>query len=71
LDQRWGVITLAHYWEGGMYDTEAIDTQPFYGFGGALRVYLRYVAIPALRFDATYNLEADEIFYNFTLGFAM
>ncbi|MCG8480158.1 MAG: BamA/TamA family outer membrane protein [Spirochaetales bacterium] len=71
LSQEWGALVLTHFWEAGMYDTDYIDTQNFYGFGGGFRVFIRQVAIPALGLNVGYNIEEGVTAFSFTLGAQM
>ena len=71
LSQDWGALVLSPFWELGMYDTDYIDTQTFYGFGGGLRVFIRQVAIPALGLNVGYNLEEGVTAFSFTIGAQM
>ncbi len=71
LSQDWGALVLSHFWELGMYDTDYIDTQSFYGLGGGFRVFIRQVAIPALGLNVGYNLEEGVTVFSFTIGAQM
>lgn len=67
----WGAFVLSHYWEGGVYETEVLDAQPYYGPGGGFRVYIRQVAIPALGLDVAYNIADPSWVFSFTVGARM
>jgi hypothetical protein len=71
LSAGWGALVLSHYWEAGAYETESIEPQPFVGTGGAFRVYLRQVAVPALGLDVAYNLFENTWVYSFAIGAQM
>lgn len=71
LSRNWGALVLSHYWEGGVYDTEVLSPQEFYGPGGGFRVYIRQVAIPAVGLDIAYNLANPSWVFSFTVGAQM
>jgi Surface antigen variable number repeat len=67
----WGALVLSQYWEGGIYDTEVLQPQLFYGPGGGFRVYIRKIAIPALGLDVAYNMADPDWVFSFTVGMRM
>lgn len=71
LNQQWGALVLSHFWEYGAYDSDAVEQQEFFGPGGAFRVFIRQVAIPALGLNVGYNIEAEQWAVSFTIGAQM
>lgn len=71
LTMNWGTVVLSHFWEAGIFDSDASKPQLFYGFGGGLRVYLRQVAIPAMGVDIAYNIADPSWVFSFTIGMEM
>ena len=71
LSADWGALVLSHFWEGGLYETEILEAQGFYGPGGGFRVYIRRIALPALGLDIAYNLADSQLVFSFAVGMRM
>lgn len=67
----WGTGVISHYWEAGMYATEIIEAQPFFGPGASFRIYLKKVAIPAMGIDIAYNMIDPAWVFSLTVGMRM
>ncbi len=65
----WGTPVLTPYWETGVFSTELIDRQVFYGPGIGFRVYLKQIALPAMGVDLAYNI--PDAFWSFSITVGM
>lgn len=71
VSRPWGALVLSHFWEAGIYGTEGVASQPFYGPGLGFRVYVRQIAIPALGIDVGWNLREATPIFSFAVGARM
>ena len=59
-------VTLQAFAEAGVYREDR--SRPFYGPGAGIRLYLKRLALPAMGFDAGWNVEAGEFVASFAVG---
>lgn len=71
LDFSWGYLAVPLTYQAGLMDGISGDNEFFHGPSAGMAIYLKKVAIPAMSFRYSYNVETETGVFNFNVGMSL